>query len=171
VSATAPDYFEPIPAWRVWRVVRRLSGYTLAGFPSGRAWPAGAAFEDDDSRIGAVRLELLEWESLAQLPSGQRPAVVGRVLLWGAVVETELGWRASRAYPQRLFLPARTLRERRRAERIAKRLVPYGAPVSRLDVEAHAEVVPALLAVYPHDDVFRPTRPLSGPPGRHTARP
>jgi hypothetical protein len=32
-------------------------------------------------------------------------AVIGQVLLWGCVVECEHGWRASHAYPGRLFVP------------------------------------------------------------------
>jgi hypothetical protein len=32
-------------------------------------------------------------------------AVIGQVFLWGCVVECERGWRASHAYPARLFAP------------------------------------------------------------------
>jgi hypothetical protein len=32
-------------------------------------------------------------------------AVIGRVFLWGSVVECERGWRAARAYPARLYVP------------------------------------------------------------------
>jgi hypothetical protein len=35
-----------------------------------------------------------------------RGRAIGRVSLWGSVVEGDLGWRGSRAYPQRIFLPA-----------------------------------------------------------------
>jgi hypothetical protein len=46
------------------------------------------------------------WE--ARRSGGDRPAVyaVGRVSLWGRVVEHERGYRATRAYPFDLFLPA-----------------------------------------------------------------
>jgi len=33
-------------------------------------------------------------------------ALLGRVCLWGSVVECEQGWRAERAYPAALYLPA-----------------------------------------------------------------
>ena len=32
-------------------------------------------------------------------------AVIGQVSLWGSVVECECGWRASHAYPARLYVP------------------------------------------------------------------
>ena len=32
---------------------------------------------------------------------------LGRVSLWGLVVECERGWRASHAYPERILLPVR----------------------------------------------------------------
>lgn len=57
--------------------------------------------------------------------------VVGRVSLWGRVVECEHGWRASHAYPERLVVPTRRANGRRvpNAERIAEALEVYGVPV------------------------------------------
>jgi hypothetical protein len=51
--------------------------------------------------------------------------VIGRVALWGKVVECDQGWRASHAYPERLLVPARD----DSAERIADALAAYGVPV------------------------------------------
>jgi hypothetical protein len=63
-------------------------------------------------------------------------AVIGQVSLWGSVVECECGWRASHAYPARLYVP---LGEQGRfsilfgygadAERLAQALRAYGVPV------------------------------------------
>jgi hypothetical protein len=63
-------------------------------------------------------------------------AVIGQVFLWGSVVECECGWRASHAYPARLYVPLG--RQRRfsfrfgaglHAERLALALRAYGVPV------------------------------------------
>lgn len=56
---------------------------------------------------------------------------VGLVSLWGSVVEGESGWRATFAYPKRIFLP----RSQRRADVEALRsgLSEYGVPVDVLD--------------------------------------
>ena len=63
-------------------------------------------------------------------------AVIGQVSLWGSVVECEWGWRASHAYPARLYVP---LGKQGRfsilfghgadAERLAQALRAYGVPV------------------------------------------
>jgi hypothetical protein len=50
-----------------------------------------------------------------------RPRVLGRVSLWGLVVEGEKGWRAERGYPERLWAPD---------DEIAALLAAYGVPVS-----------------------------------------
>jgi hypothetical protein len=56
---------------------------------------------------------------------------VGLVSLWGSVVEGESGWRASHAYPKRLFLPSSQRRED--VELIRDGLSDYGVPVDILD--------------------------------------
>jgi hypothetical protein len=57
--------------------------------------------------------------------------VVGRVSLWGRVVECEHGWRASHAYPERLVVPTQRANGRPvpNAEAIAAALEVYGVPV------------------------------------------
>jgi hypothetical protein len=66
---------------------------------------------------------------------------IGLVSLWGSVVEGETGWRATFAYPKRIFLP----RSERRSvvETVRTGLSDYGVPVELLD-EADT---PAALAV------------------------
>jgi hypothetical protein len=60
--------------------------------------------------------------------------VFGRVRLWGTVVECEQGWRASRAYPAEVFVPAlaRSSAARASAEEIADALNCYAVPVAVL---------------------------------------
>ena len=57
--------------------------------------------------------------------------VVGRVALWGDVVEGSRGWRASRAYPAKLWVPEVHVNGRRVAglEAMALDLAGYGVPV------------------------------------------
>jgi hypothetical protein len=63
-------------------------------------------------------------------------AVIGRVFLWGSVVECERGWRAARAYPAQLYLPlgrhgrlSFVARRAADAEELALALRAYGVPV------------------------------------------
>lgn len=61
--------------------------------------------------------------------------VIGRVQLWGTLVECEDGWRGSRAYPERLFVPERTWigGAVARLEDLALSLADYGIPIEILD--------------------------------------
>ena len=75
---------------------------------------------------------------LTDSPQPATPAVVGCVSLWGLVVECERGWRASHAYPERLFVP--TLgRFGDTAARVARGLKGYGVPVELLDASTASE--------------------------------
>lgn len=64
-----------------------------------------------------------------------RHRITGRVALWGNVVECAGGWRAERAYPSRLIIPARRLHEAPvpGLGRIATALERYGVPVEVAD--------------------------------------
>jgi hypothetical protein len=77
-----------------------------------------------------------------------RCRAIGRVSLWGSVVEGESGWRASRAYPERLFLP-RTDRAGRAtdAEAILDGLSDYGVPIEILEDEAEGALASAVRRV------------------------
>jgi hypothetical protein len=61
--------------------------------------------------------------------------VLGRVVLWGRLIECDAGWRGAFAYPQCLFLPERTRSGDpvRRLEDVALSLTDYGVPVQILD--------------------------------------
>jgi hypothetical protein len=61
--------------------------------------------------------------------------VLGRVALWGRLVECEAGWRGQLAYPEHLFLPARTRSGKPvgALEEVAWSLADYRVPIEILD--------------------------------------
>ena len=65
--------------------------------------------------------------------------VIGTVSLWGRVVECTRGWRGSRAYPKKIYVPPTRAPFWLRAERveeIALALTDYDVPVELLDAES-----------------------------------
>jgi len=105
---------EPILAWRSWTLTGRRDGEGLLLRPvtaSSRpwrpreiaqatcrlAWSHEAPNQDCSCGLHATR-------ELDTLRKTRCPAVVGRVALWGRVIEHEHGYRARYAYPQRLRL-------------------------------------------------------------------
>jgi hypothetical protein len=68
--------------------------------------------------------------------------VIGRVALWGSVVEGSCGWRASHAYPMELFVPmaaaAHGLRRRGYMDEIQLALEEYRVPVDLVALSALA---------------------------------
>ncbi len=66
--------------------------------------------------------------------------VVGRVSLWGRMVQAQRGWRAELGYPERIYVPATSgyarrgwRRRRLRAQDVAGALHAYGVPVDVTD--------------------------------------
>jgi hypothetical protein len=61
--------------------------------------------------------------------------VLGRVALWGRLVECEAGWRGQLAYPEHLFLSARTRSGKPvgALEEVAWSLADYRVPIEILD--------------------------------------
>lgn len=71
--------------------------------------------------------------------------VLGRVLLWGQVVECSLGWRASHAYPERIYLYGGSgAGSRFEPDWLAFALASYGVPVELSACATQAELVKAL---------------------------
>jgi hypothetical protein len=125
----APDFVEPFNAWRVWKVVRRHGVYMLGSVVQRTLWPAGEALEADCLRrrtlfarsrrkrrhdapeascecgIYGAALERVG-QYVAEAPCRGVARVLGRVALWGTVIECERGFRASHAYPTRVYVPA-----------------------------------------------------------------
>jgi hypothetical protein len=86
--------------------------------------------------------------------------VMGTVALWGTVIEGEHGYRASHAYPQRLYIPVNRIRGSRR---ISPATVAYGL-MSAYGVE----VEPAAIPTDGEGPILRPKRRASAPPVRRT---
>jgi hypothetical protein len=135
----APDYAEALIGWRVWCVVRFGADLRLASVIQEDVWPSGRAFvarcrahEPPANRwllrqaenhvapatgctcgIYAAREPAGAWTYLRGRDEADTVArVIGRVMLWGRVVEHEHGWRAERAYPLDVYTGDRELRRR-----------------------------------------------------------
>jgi len=174
VSA-APDYVEPIVGWRTWLVVQEGEGFRLRSVvydalwsprtelvarclhralplpwrrrskhvPPGRGCGCGV-YAAREPAEAATYLEGRTWGDTLGVHR-----VIGTVSLWGRVVECTRGWRASRAYPKAIYVPAMRapywLRAER-AEEVALALTDYDVPVELLDADSCGpeEVVAAL---------------------------
>lgn len=154
----APDFVEPFEAWRVWRVIVDRDGCTLGSVIKSTRWPCGDAFVADCLRTG----QFSRWlerrrgrphvapetscecgiyaatlrecgQYLADSPLEPASArVVGLVSLWGTVVECERGFRASHAYPLRIYVPADPSPANPSWEQLVTGLEVYGVPVEVL---------------------------------------
>lgn len=142
-----PDYVEPLEAWRVWHVVAARGAARLRSVIKPTLWtpqePLAAEClrqrlfvrrrnrhpapeEACDCGIYATSIERLDQYVNEALPPGAFARVVGRVALWGIVVECERGYRASHAYPVELYVP--------RDEELADQLAAsYGIDVQVVD--------------------------------------
>jgi hypothetical protein len=159
----APDYCEPVVAWRVWHVVENGGALLLSSVYRRVTWPRGRALEAvcDRARLPFLSSRRSRHEAPAErcqcgiyaadaygaqeyLPGGSHPPsaypVIGRVSLWGEVVECDRGWRASHAYPERIYVP-RLEGSRMDRARLAARLEGYGVPVTVLDATTRDGIV------------------------------
>jgi hypothetical protein len=163
IEEQAPDFAAPIEAWRVWRVVWEGDGYRLGSVVKPTLWPPGeplvakclrarpvawlrrrerheAAEPDCECGIYAASLEYIgPYLADAAVQRGLA-RVLGRVSLWGSVVACEHGFRASHAYPARIYVPA-DASERRGGgwNEIAEGLSLYDVPIEFLPARrAHA---------------------------------
>jgi hypothetical protein len=158
-EAQAPDFTEPIIGWRAWRVMKYRDQYLLGSLFNNVAWfPAtplhaqcfptisGSVHRSpaETCRCGiyAARHEAIEWASIAQ--RGLKSLVVGRVFLWGEVIEAERGWRAARAYPERIFVPRIREPFEEADFRIVDGLAAFGVPVEKVRVESKSALLPTL---------------------------
>ena len=113
----APDYAEALIGWRVWCVAETASGLRLASVIHDHVWESGVTVATCRERHQAPAIDCCcgiyaTREPAPALPylrgrndPGTVARVLGRVLLWGTVVEHEHGWRASHAEPFELWLP------------------------------------------------------------------
>jgi hypothetical protein len=116
---------EPIQGWRAWRLHRNEEGLRIAPTTPRSDWPPGVAIKarctGSHTRLYMVFNPELEathrspepgctcgihaMKDPVRLARGSRLAgVIGRVAMWGRVIEHSKGWRAEFAYPSRIRL-------------------------------------------------------------------
>ncbi len=105
---------EPVSAWRAWALTGRRDGTGLLLRPVAKRAKTWRPREVVEASCRTSRLHeapeptctcgLHGTHDLEILRKTRCPAVLGRVSLWGRVVEHEHGFRAQYAYPQRLRL-------------------------------------------------------------------
>lgn len=167
-----PDYAEPVEAWRVWRVSTRAGRVVLQSLFAGTVWEPAVPLVA--SCTGGHRSLWAPWrkkpndhpapeldctcgiygvQSVAAARSYletppllcRDDRVIGRVALWGDVVEGPAGWRASHAYPTELFVPSPAAgrsgaRRRAYVDEIMLALGAYDVPV---DLVAPSALTPS----------------------------
>jgi hypothetical protein len=155
--------------WRFWSVRLERGGYRLHSPFRNNLWPPGeplvAECVGTDVALGARGRRKHDvpsarcrcgiyggtYRGLRTFLDGTfvplaEPVVIGRVALWGAVIEEPAAHRAARAYPERLLVPT-LLRD---AARIATDLRAYDVPVIVLDIaETFAALNPVVAARAP----------------------
>jgi hypothetical protein len=149
----APDYAEPLLAWRTWRVARREGALALQSVVMRSVWAAGRPMNAEclhgpsllarlrrrphhqapETRCecgiyGASLTQAVPY--LAETPCSGVGRVLGLVALWGVVIECERGYRASCAYPSRIYVPSDASHDPTLdAAALAEALETYGVPV------------------------------------------
>jgi hypothetical protein len=172
-----PDYVEPVEGWRIWGVAERNGRLILRSLFFDTTWPydfplsaccehrrfslltpwhrraTGHAAPEQTCACGIHA----GFEPGSVMPYFQHRAAgticgaVGRVALWGGVVQCTSGYRAQHAYPTHLYVPD-VYRIRGRpwgrldAGRVAEGLLRYGVPVETIGVQSEQEIVPRLIA-------------------------
>ena len=105
----------------------------------GEGCQCGIYAADDPTRLGPY----LTGHAADARSSGRLLGrVAGRVLLWGTVVECEHGWRASHAYPERIYVHSGG--DWPDGAGLTGALAGYGVPVERVACETLSELVEAL---------------------------
>lgn len=162
----APDLASSIDTWRAWRVVDTPHGYRLASVYKSTLWPPGKPLVADcfgsrssfnrlfrrgvheapatrcECGIYGAGLHIVD-ECLGALSGNYDVGrVIGEVSLWGAVIECERGYRASAAYPRRIYVPLDGARDD--LEDLVLGLGSYGVPVELLPFRC-ADAIEALL--------------------------
>jgi len=167
VSA-APDYVEPVVAWRVWYAAEAHGEIRLTSVFHELRWPLREPMRASCMRprfpvrlrrrlehappseacqcgIYAAPLERLGSYLGGHFSIHRAYPVIGRVSLWGRVIECTQGWRSAVAYPEHLYVPVLAGRRRgARAAEVALALTAYGVPVELLDAQTPGSIIAEL---------------------------
>ena len=142
----------PVTGWRAWTVVETRGGLRLGSVLHDLVWLAGAPvvaecrLHEDPfaASVGAHPVPGAACncgfhaardpvDALSYARGRDEPGTVCRILgevtLWGHVLQTEGGWRASHAYPVHLYVPE---------PGIAEELAVYGAAISSATCASHS---------------------------------
>jgi hypothetical protein len=156
----APDFAEPDRARRVWCVLLQEQQLRLRSLFFPLLWEPGRRVEAEclhrrllrpwqrrshgaphgrcDCGIYATTTLSGATDYLRVMPPAPPVAIqyaLGRVSLWGVVIECERGWRASYAYPAALYMLTRPTARRPplTPREVAEGLAAYGVPVTVTD--------------------------------------
>jgi hypothetical protein len=175
-AEAAPDYAEPVLGWRLWLVVAdggylwlESLLYAIRWSPrralDARCIPHRRCYLCNQAEVHTARTHpapdtacacgiyaAASADTLAPYLDSTYPGrtsielVLGRVRLWGTVIECERGWRAERAYPEHLYVPGRRRGDRdfHNALDIVAGLRDYGVPVSPLRWRTTPEIIASL---------------------------
>jgi hypothetical protein len=170
---SAPDFAEPVVAWRTWRVVRAPEGLRLGSvvYPTvweprhevtcdclatkRRLWPLRRRVREDHDPPEAactcgiyasrdVALASRYAFSLGFEGRGTVARVIGLVALWGRVLACERGWRAQFAYPRRIYVLHRRNADERPFLDLAFALAGYGVPVELVPHRGERDLIRSL---------------------------
>jgi hypothetical protein len=177
-AAIAPDLIEPIVGWRLWLVVEdggylwlESVLYPIRWLPQRalvarcvphrrcylcrprevQSFPSHPAPDEEcECGIYAARNPGMLAPYLDSAYPGRKAVerVLGRVRLWGEVIEAERGWRGQYAYPDTIYVPRRLAAKLapHTGLAVADGLRDYGLPVQYLRDRATLEIVESLAA-------------------------
>ena len=159
----------PVTGWRAWVVTETPAGLRLGSVLHDLMWPHRRALVAECRRHEDAFAEAIAphpvpgpecncgfhaardpVDALSYARGRDEPGTVCRILgevaLWGHVLEAEHGWRASHAYPRRLYV---------RNPEIAAALTAYGVPVCGSPSSRTCTATPSLSA--PLSPIWRAT--------------
>jgi hypothetical protein len=173
----APDFAEPIVAWRSWRVLRSADGPRLASvvrptvweprrelvgecltqrrrvWVFGRRTPTVHDAPDLGCGCGIYATEDAAlaglYVSVAEPEHRHVPTrVIGLVSLWGRVLACTRGWRGELAYPARIYVPMPADDpDSSPFEELAFSLADYGVPIEIVSYRGRRDIVRSIAAL------------------------
>ena len=140
IGEKVPDRVEPITAWRAWKVYNDAGIWKLKAVGMTGVWEprkameaiCGASKEKHPAPGYGCECGLWSFTTLDDLvPALENYTdlkVIGKVAIWGRVIECEHGFRSSHAYPTELWL----LDNQDNLEQLG---YTYGVPVRKIEKE------------------------------------